>query len=415
MREEKKMRWASTITVFIMMFVSIETLIFGTNANSLIELLGYGIIFLLTCVYLYNCFFCDPHINLNVKVLYLLFANLFAWAINGDFTIKYPYACMIILLAYMVSKKIPLSRFIEVFRTVMAIFAAASLVGVLIHEFAAPLLSYLPITTNVNGYNYYNLFFTLIPQDRLWVYFRSYGVFREPGIFALYLILALIFELFASKDKIKPLNIILYLAALIYTYSTAGYLVTLIVFISFLFKATDDKKQKNLKIILLFLSLCALFVVFNNDFFYNRILSKTETENNSTVSRFAAISLNLSLAFRDPIHFFFGSGYTYVDENYVSIGKELYHSTLHNTNTSLKMMAVYGVGYFSVFIAGLLKFTRKLTKSLLPFLGLIISFLLLLSNEDILLNILLYVFIFYGDQIEEKKEETAPPTNLQET
>lgn len=169
-----------------------------------------------------------------------------------------------------------------------------------------------------------------------------------------------------------------------------------------MFKNTKNK-QNNLKIVLFFISIGAILYIFSTPSLYDKLFSKFFVENSSTTSRFGAISINLSIAFRDLFHPFLGNGFSYVEQNFLRIGNELFLSDVHNTNTSLKILSVYGIFYFLVYVYSMVKFCHKTAKDAITFIGLVIALFFVLSNEDMIMNILGYLIIFYADNAAKKE------------
>lgn len=396
---------AAWLTVFASIYVSRDTLLFGTNSNELVITVGYAVVMLVALLYLvYGIFY--KNMAISIKLVLLLSINLFAMLFNFDLSFKYAYVCVVALLAYCVSRLIPFHRFLAALKSVLTMLAAASLVGTLLYYLAKPLVAELGAITNISGYTFRNLLLTFIPDDRDYVFYRNYGIFREPGTFVIFLLFGLMLELFGNVEKVNLKRLVLYLTAILLTYSTAGYIVTLVLVLTFLFgKANRDNGE--VKLFLSALAVVAVFCILFNETLFHKVFSKLFVKNSSLTSRFGAIAINLTIAFRDPIHLFLGSGFTYVEENFLSIGYLEYDQYMHNTNTMLKTLAVFGVPYVSICIGSIAVFLRKFTKNQVALWGLLICILLMLSNEDLILNILIYYIVFYADMPLEISSEIA--------
>jgi hypothetical protein len=158
-------------------------------------------------------------------------------------------------------------------------------------------------------------------------------------------------------------------------------------------------KGKYGKLKLAILILCGAIVVYfvvDQDL-QDKVFDKLFTENSSLISRVGAFWINLRIAFRDPWHFVLGNGFTYTEENFVSIGYNLYGMQVHNTNTFLKILAVYGVPFWCICAVSLYKVCLKLALDVVSFLGILIATFMALSNGDLIMNALVYLLIFYAD------------------
>ena len=67
-----------------------------------------------------------------------------------------------------------------------------------------------------------NMFFSLIPVGH-YNYPRNYGCSGEPGMYAVYLSMALLFEFFAATN-INIKHVIIFTLSMVTTFSTAGYI-----------------------------------------------------------------------------------------------------------------------------------------------------------------------------------------------
>lgn len=386
---------AAWLTAFIAVYVSRDTLLFGTNSNDMVVLIGYAIIFAVALLYLMKGVFYDNMI-ISVKLVLLLSINIFAMLFNFDLSFKYAYVCVITLLAYVVSRSIPFHRFAAAMKSVMTLLAAASLCGTLLYYVAKPLVAGLSQVTSISGYTFRNLLLTFIPDDRSYVFYRNFGIFREPGTHVIFLLFGLMLEFFGSSEKANVKRVAIYLAAIFLTYSTAGYIVTAVMIVTYL---VGQRQSGNVefKILLGIACVGVLLYILLNETLFHKVFSKLFVKNSSLTSRFGAIGINLQIAFRDPVHLLMGNGFTYVEENFLSIGHLEFDQYMHNTNTLLKMLAVFGIPYVGICVYSMGIFLQKFSKNQLAFWGLLLSILLMLSNEDLIMNILVYFMVFYAD------------------
>lgn len=121
--------------------------------------------------------------------------------------------------------------------------------------------NYFPIFTNYNGVNYYNGYVFFFMYDYQEVLDRCMGIFWEPGVFASYLIFAIILENYFIKEEKRETfksTIILSIGILL-TQSSAGIMLLVIVLCSMLIKNNNRNKIIILCILSLILLTCFIF------------------------------------------------------------------------------------------------------------------------------------------------------------
>ena len=136
---------------------------------------------------------------------------------------------------------------------------------------------------------------------------RNSGMFWEPGAFAGYLNMALLFMIL--NERISKVLVIPMLIALATTYSTTGYLVFFILFVYYI----RSLKTSNafIKSILTILAICGIVYAYNNIDFLGTKLSATDDVGNSRITNFATYSKEIA------DNFLIGASFT---ENGVSSG-----------------------------------------------------------------------------------------------
>ncbi len=402
-KSEKKV----TFFLFLLLYVSNDTLLFGTNNNRTFFIIHIAI---LICSFVWLIF--DNNFsntkrttiitlpkNVAIIMFLLIGLTLLTMIINTDITIKYIYQIFIILFSGCFVTKVTHDDFIASYNMAVYVLAWASIIAYFTFMFVPTLCNYLPQITNVSGikYIFYGLgVLELNPTESIP---RSYGVFREPGVFAIFLLFALIFELFFAKN-IKIKRIAVYIAAGVLTLSTMAILVIPIVVAIYLLYLIIDRgcsKKHNVFLGILAILMIALVIIAITGTFeklFAAAFNKLLVNNSSRDSRFYSIIVNIDMMLRNPV---LGNGWKYVEDNFITYGNKYSSHIVANTNTIFKVLSIYGVVYFSVFLKEMYGFTRKFTKGIIPLL-LLFSFFVVLSNEDMMVNILIYIIIFYGEK-----------------
>ncbi|RPI66250.1 MAG: hypothetical protein EHM47_17110 [Ignavibacteriales bacterium] len=137
-----------------------------------------------------------------------------------------------------------------------------------------------------------------------WQETRNAGPFWEPGAFAAFLNIALVFNIIKRKRMFDAINIV-FIAALITTLSTAGFITLFFVFSSaFLFTNPSIKK------VLILIPMIGLFTVLiiNMEFLLPKIKDNVIIAKNDNSSRFGSALSDYELIYKNP---FIGYGRDY--------------------------------------------------------------------------------------------------------
>lgn len=395
-------RFWLNLSVFIMLYISQETLIFGTNESQIYLYAQYAILFVL---FIFMALSLNKGIQINkiLVVIVLIFLSLMSAIVNADLNNKYFYEFFLLVFALIFTTKYSLKDFIESFSLIIYILAILSWVTYLISIFGMPVQSFFPIIVNKAGTRFYNLFIGVIPLNENWVnVYRNYGIFREPGVYQIFLNLALMFLLnrkqdgyFANKKKYFMAVIVLTLTV-ISTLSTAGFFILALNFLIFILNNNKANNLSNFSkfFISIIILIVIVFVVVGNDYINEMIFSKLYSNNNSLLARVSSFRKNFIVFLRHPI---FGAGLDGVKEEFANVSLEYYNNLeLNNTNTILKELAVHGLFFIVLWLIGFYRFFKNSFGDKLVFNLCFLSMFISLSNEDLTLNIILAIMVLFG-------------------
>ena len=237
-----------------------------------------------------------------------------------------------VIIAFYLLEKYGLNNFIIVYLKVMVVISIAALIGYTLLN-CTSLLNNLPTTKNVNGVEYgIGLLFNYIkvyPE-------RNCGVFWEPGIFASYLALAIVFESITNSKSISWFRIIVFVVSIITTTSSAGYaLLVLAVGVILLRQSQLNGYKKILAIcIIIIIGVVALnidSIILNTSLSNNAYLVKLTSERLKQSSRITAIFHNLSIFWKSPL---FGAGVSNVLSQM---------SSWADISTTTYMLSIFGI------------------------------------------------------------------------
>lgn len=130
---------------------------------------------------------------------------------------------------------------------------------------------------------------------------RNCGAFWEPGMYAVFLNLALLINLYVNNTKILSVKNLSFITATITTFSTTGYIVLFIIIISiFLLRESKVKALLGLPILILFVYISYTYV-WKLEFMSNKINTNIEASADSRSSRFGAILFHFEKLKQFPI------------------------------------------------------------------------------------------------------------------
>lgn len=377
--------------IFLLMYSSRESFVLGDSGNSKLKILGYLINLLLLLFFIYKLKTTHGRNRILPKVVILSFLSILACILNFDFSIKFFYEILLFILCSYVVTIITFEKFKIIFSDIVYWLCGFSVIIYIFYLLIPGLFSHFPIVTNTVGLERYFCLFSVIGPEA-YALPRNTGIFREPGVFIIYICLALMFELF--NHQYEKRKVLFMLLALMVTFSTSGYIVALFIIMSCVFFSKESQKKAKFAIIffllLLYVVISVLFAEYNLLWY---VFGKLTYENDSTNSRFGSIVANLYVIFLNFKSFLIGVGYTFMENSYADIAR-IVKAGDHNTNSVLRLIAVHGIIYASVYYFYLLRFCRKYYKDMM--ICTFIVFLLLYSNEEIMTSFLMYIFPLYG-------------------
>lgn len=222
---------------------------------------------------------------------------------------------------------------------------------------------------------------------------RNWGPFWEPGVFQIYLNIAIIILLLEKKRNYK--KIILNIIAVITTFSTTGFIALVFIVLGFYL---NDSKRITIKHILvgIFCSLgsCTLFL---NETFNELLFGKFSSNNiayASTSSRLGSIVANILCIKTNPL---LGVGVKKLNDIVESYKISKGYYFFSNTNGLLMNYAIFGCIFGILYTILMLKFIFKLTgKKRLLFIFVAISIMIELFSEPLVNSLLFNTIIFYS-------------------
>ena len=392
--------------LIILLLTSSDTLLFGTNSN---ELFGYvprilGTIFVMWVILVKGL----KRINYsNNKTL--CFVMMISFMTVSSYINKTPYETALsrmisVIVAYTISNVISQKKYIEIFDNIMYFLVVIALITEVVAYVFPTLIGVLPKIVNAADNVFFNFFVGGISQKTLSEPFiRSSSIFWEPGAFAIYIVVALIFQLFVVENK-STKRCYIYLLGLFTTFSTTGFIGAIIIL--FVFFISGETKNSRTKLLGMFLLTClVLFLVFGeNTELYNKMFGKIINGESTAVTRIASVVNSIEIALDYPL---FGVSPNNMSEymtEYAMKSKLDLGANFMNTNTTLYQFAAFGIPFGTLFTIGTFKFFKKISTTKMVYCGLFISLILLYCGE-LFYSFFPYVFVFYGYSKDEELTE----------
>ncbi len=393
-RISKSLFWATLVLIV----VSDDTLWFGTNGNSNFEIIKYCVLLsTLGLLFLSNMGSMDlrrvhrPALLCMIMCILVLITGVY----NSDLRTGYFYKCCILILGFLFVRTFPFEQFVETFEKIMFFFAVTSAFCTILATISKTLVASFPVFYNSAGTGFYNLIVCMITVAGETV--RNYGIFREPGVFQMFLMLGLLFYTYYGK-KFKIYRLFIYLIALGLTYSTTGYIAVIFYLILYLVKDTRRllvKKKQMATLVLIIAGLLVLLLktdlLSTDGIVFNKF---SNMKRYTTVARFASVFANIEMWLQGPI---FGKGLIYVNDTFpeISLMKYGYAST-HNTNTLLCELATYGIVYTSILVAGYVQLVKRISERKIEQVLIGVVLLILMFGEKLTFSPMIYILMFYG-------------------
>ncbi|WP_320018346.1 hypothetical protein [Labilibaculum manganireducens] len=383
--------------LFVIVYISDDTLLFGTSSDVyMYSKFKYLLYYLLTVVLIINV----RRISKSNAILLMTLVTLIAITSisNSDFRGGYVYQTLIIVLSFLLVKKINFSVFAATYCRYIYLFGIASLVAYVLAILFPFIINYFPVITNISGLDSHNLIVAVIHGD----YghgLRNTGIFREPGVYMIYLNIALMLSLF-YENSLNKRYVFIYLLCIATTVSTAGIIVAAGILLASVFYRKDMFSKGEKRLIYLLPFFFVLVLIYNiglSDAIFGKLNADSD-KYVSTLARVASFFVPLVNFMDNP---FSGSGLTSFNIEFEKQSMIMFGIPLSAdgtaTNTITNKFATYGLLFGTIFIYALFRFSKKIfgKNVFLKY----VSFVLLLamfSNEDMRYSLLFNMIVFYG-------------------
>lgn len=339
-----------------------------------------------------------PHSELcrNYSWLYVIcpcFLLLFSQIIHLDFVLSYECKILQIMAGYVLFRKIPFDLFVEKYLKLMYFICLFSIPIWFAHHIGWDIWSWAP--SSGDG-QYKTLFFYAV--DVYSISGRNNGPFWEPGVFQIYINIAVMFLLFL-KEHFSVKYLVVFTVVLITTYSTTGYLCFAMLLITYVYNRGKKIKAIHLILLLAFFIAAYLYITTNEEL-YLKVFGKLEA--NSESSKSAIIRSNEILFYFQlwisTIHnFLFGAGASSAYEQ-VSILHSVSEATFEgSTQTTFRELASFGLLFTLIKMVLYYRFCALFTSKVMGRLALFVVMFIMMNTESLVYS-MMFNSLFYLDQ-----------------
>lgn len=397
------------LIVLAILFCSSDTVLFGTNkqismqkAGQILDMAFIAVLPVLSV--LFNKPFAIKRKELNyavIMIMCILVSSLFNMDLRGGVYFK----IALVILCLEMSALMPFKDFCIIITKFVVFFAWCSVIlYVLFRIVPDAALIGVPLSNSAD-WNFRH-FLVYVQEDLPPVYIRNYGIYREPGVYQMFLIAAMLvlIRLWDWKKKFTVFSMAGLLIALWTTKSTTGYF-AFIIFAVYVFSYKglfrQYKKARILcaALILLLLVMVFLFPLTSDDiaFWMKDFLRKFDRTNSgyySFYARYSSITINLLLWLRNPL---FGMGLTNHDEYFDQTAIEVYGMSNNcNTNTILAQFGAFGIIMGIIWILAIWKMSVRLGRNRIQKCSVFLLFVILFMCENVNFSPVWNIFMFYA-------------------
>ena len=247
------------------------------------------------------------------------------------------------------------------------------------------------IFRNASRWKFYDFVFAYVVRSRHW--YRNFGIFREPGVYQFFVLLAAYMNNFSvdwdKQWKLWLCNVVL-AVTMLSTFALGGYaeLALIVIFLFFEKKWYRTKCGKIVAclILVVILSVVGCFIYYWNspDFvhtiFYEvyDMFIRLTTDSDSMMDRKAAIAANLQFFAQSPV----------VGDTIANV----LHGTKHNTSSTLLLYAILGIAGGTLNVAAWVALLWKRERKLFGNLVLLVILFMSFNTQNLVADVFFWLF-----------------------
>ena len=323
-------------------------------------------------------------------ILFLYSTIIIIISVIRDSTLEEHFLLFVkLLVGYLIATRLPFTLMIKSYCNIVYFLTLYSLFFYFLCAIIPSVSNVLPYIGGFHDTNaaIHNALFTVVSNGMEFP--RNFGLAWEPGAFAILICIA-VFCMIHCYEAINKKRLIIYSIGIITTFSTMGYIVLAIIYVSLLFK--NRQKNLNLIIIAAILIFATLQIPFMKELTFGKLeglFSSSENVSETTAARLNAIIYPGMAFLENP---FTGVGY----REFRIINETMCNNVA--TNTVVNWLAIFGIWSFP-FIFFYLFAIYQFQKNKVPLYIILLTLfgaIFMISTESLLRISIIYVIIFIG-------------------
>lgn len=394
--------------LYIVIFFSGDTYLFGTNSNDLILTVArYSYIVICILILLRMRLRLNITNNRNIVTAFVTIVTAFVLiaVINQESINVTGLKLLFMTVSFLLCTLMSFDKFANSFTKTIYFISLTANVYTMVAYIAPRLIRMLPVVVNTAGAKIYTCGFAgLLDGFVDGPLVRTQGIFWEPGVFQMYINLAIAIELL-YKASVSRKYMISFVISLILSFSTTGFIVCIWIVITYtylLLKKSECSKDvlRKFAIVTVFFIVSVVVLQFTviGDIVFGKIFDRNNENFGSMTTRLAGVLVSIKIALSYPLH---GIGMSNMSEVFLNTAIELKDVlggwTHDNTNTLFYQFAAHGIPYGLFFTVGTFKFGNCFANGKIAFtVSVFIMILLMYMGENLQYSIFPYIIILYG-------------------
>lgn len=391
-----------SVLVYFLMFLSNDTYLFGTNKSLFIVSIPRYII-LIFCLIGLIYFIHEESIQKRKKQIamycVLLLTFIAVSIVNKELVNRTIIKILFMTGGFLFCVILNFLDFSIAFRNALVFISVSSNILWILAYIVPGFVMQLPQMENTAGVRFATIFIAGIDLRAInSIAIRSVGIYWEPGVYQMYLNMAIFFELFV-EEKPRKRYLLAYCIALFSTFSTTGYIAflwTMLTYILFGGNKQQLSKYSRWMVILPFITIL-FFLAITGTTVGRQVFGKAANlKEGTTMVRLASFFASIDIARSHPLN---GVGMENVSDYMykITMASDLYHGwTRQNTNTLLYQFAAHGCIFGGLFLLGTSSFGRVFKRGKIFTLFVFVLIWIFYMGENLMVSIFPYILIFYG-------------------
>lgn len=417
---KSKYRIMMALVILVVMFCASDTLLFGTNKNVYMQKIGQLIDMALVAILPVLSRLFGKRLLISRRQLtyvILMFLPIFVSSIfNMDLRPGVLFKLALVVLGWEMTVFFSFRDFCICLAKIVIFFAWCSVFLFTLFKIV-PSAGYagMPLD-NFIDFHFTNFLVYIHPIYVINTFgiSRNYGIFREPGVYQMFLIVAMLVLTHCADWKKKTtyfcmLGLVL---ALWQTQSTTGYLAFLVyVLYTLSYKGyfTNMRKVQIILAVIVFSFVVFIFaLLFISDdiiswfSYFTKKFNRTTSSYFSFYARYSSVAANVLIWLRNPL---FGTGLTGLDESFTQTTQNVFGiSNGDNTDTLSTQFAMFGIIMGIVWIIAICRLSGRLGRDWFQKFLLCLLLAMLLMTENVNFSPIWNILIFYAVSLEKERE-----------